>query len=90
MSGKEFVEMYARKYNTTKKDSQEICDNFIELLNDCFEDMGEGESLAFYGFGSFKKKHLEPRVVGDLVNGGSMEIPESSKISFKRSYTRKK
>lgn len=86
----EFIETYAEKYGTTKKAATEAVENTISLLGDVFKDMEDGENLTFYGFGTFKKKHYNRRVAGNIVaKKGSAEIPEHSKIVFKEAYIRK-
>jgi nucleoid DNA-binding protein len=84
---KEFVDLYAEKYGTTKIFAANACDTVLELLNECFDKMDDGERISFYGFGTFRKKSYGPRKIGDLVNGGSMELPGHTKIVFERSRT---
>lgn len=82
---KEFANMYAEKFGTTKIFAENACSTVLELLDECFDKMDDGEKIVFYGFGTFRKKSYGGRTIGDLVNGGSMQLPAYSKITFERS-----
>ena len=89
MNRKQFFDLYAERMGVSKTAAETSGVAFLELLDECFNAMEDGESINFYGFGTFKKKHYASRTAGDLLGGGRTVLPESSRIVFKRSYTKK-
>lgn len=79
LNRKEFCELYAHTYNAKKGKSKEICENVFDLLSQCIK---ECDRVYIKGLGTFKKKMTSPRRIGDIVNGGTMDLPAREKIVF--------
>lgn len=86
MNRKEFIEAYSKHVNVSQATGKEICLSMFDLLNKMFDAMEYGEKLTLIGFGTFEKKKVAAKRVGNFSNG-SFYIPETSKIVFKRSHT---
>lgn len=89
MNGKEFYEQFARRNKIAIAKSKKLCYAMFDMMSELFGEMEVGDRLCITGFGTFKKKKVAPHTVGDIRNGGTMQVPEGTKIVFEQSYVTK-
>ena len=83
MTKQQFVEMYAGKYNVTKKEAKERVETVFDLVSEVVvEDLNDGDRLTIPSFGSFKVKITKERESYNPQTGGKKKIPAKYKVSF--------
>lgn len=88
MNAREFAARFAKKCGISKALSEDYCEAFTELLNECFDEMEVGDRLTFYGFGTFTRKQRPSRLAGSFTGEGMVTIPPVDRIAFTRSMAR--
>lgn len=79
MNRHDFFKEFQKKYDLSANDAEKICRDVFGLMAECID---REDRLYINGLGTFTKRRLAPRKVGDINNGGTMEIPASVKVSF--------
>ncbi len=69
---KEFILQLVEKHNYTKKSATTLVEDFIDLVIDNLE---EGNSVSFYGFGCFDMRWRAARSCPDPNTGERCDIP---------------
>ena len=80
MSKKEFVEAYAAKTGESKKRSEELVNEFLQLVE---ESLVAGKDVQFVGWGTFATKEKEARKGRNPKDGTEIEIPAKTVVKFK-------
>lgn len=80
ISRKQFIELYAEKMGISRRKATPLVKGMIDLLAQCIV---ENDTVILRGLGVFEKKTRKARRVGDLRNGGAMEIPEKEVVVFR-------
>ena len=80
MSKKEFVEAYAAKTGESKKRSEELVNEFLQLVE---ESLVAGKDVQFVGWGTFATKDKEARKGRNPKDGTEIEIPAKTGVKFK-------
>ncbi|WP_392444835.1 HU family DNA-binding protein [Sneathia vaginalis] len=80
MSKKEFVEAYATKTGESKKRSEELVNEFLQLVE---ESLVAGKDVQFVGWGTFATKDKEARKGRNPKDGTEIEIPAKTVVKFK-------
>ena len=80
MSKKEFVEAYAAKTGESKKRSEELVNEFLQLVE---ESLVAGKDVQFVGWGTFATKDKEARKGRNPKDGTEIEIPAKTVVKFK-------
>ena len=76
---KEFADRMAENGGIYKKDAFLAVELFWETLMDY---MAEGETVNFYGLGSFKMKTVKERIARNPKTGDTCIAPEHQKVKF--------
>lgn len=87
MNRHDFFKEFQGRHNLSAGDAEKICRDVFGLMAECID---REERLYINGLGTFTKRKLAPRTVGDINNGGTMEIPETTKVSFSFSPKQKR
>ncbi len=82
MNNKDFINTLSAKLELSEKETQKLCNAFINTLADSLE---EGNSLNIQGFGSFEVKKKLERVVINPSTKQRMLIPPKLTLAFKAS-----
>ncbi len=82
MNNKDFINTLSTKLELSEKETQKLCNAFINTLADSLE---EGNSLNIQGFGSFEVKKKLERVVINPSTKQRMLIPPKLTLAFKAS-----
>ena len=82
MNREQFYRLFAKEYDTTLINSRKYCHEVFALLSKCLTEMDTTDRIYIKGLGTFKKRHLSARRVGNLNGEGAFVIPESEKIIF--------
>lgn len=82
MNRPELVSIIADKVNTTKKQTDELIDAFLETI---IEALKEGEKVVLTGFGTFEVHDRAERVGRNPITGEEISIPGSKAPTFKAS-----
>ena len=82
MNRREFYLAYARENHTSQRYAKQVCSSVLDTLGRCIVNE---DRVYIIGLGTFKKKKLKPRKVGNLHGEGAITIPEKEKIVFEAS-----
>lgn len=82
MKKKEFAAKMAEKLTSKKIDAERAIDAFIETLTEVYDN---GERVDFQRFGSFIRKHRNPRTAHCIATGELVNIPTKDVLIFKMS-----
>jgi DNA-binding protein HU-beta len=63
----------------TKKDSSVIIDDVMAMI---MEQLAEGNSIMFYGFGKFELRESKPREMVKVGTGEKIDLPSYPYIKF--------
>lgn len=80
MTKKELIQEVASQLGFTKKDTDEVINTFLEIIQKKLE---SGEKVVISGFGTFDVKTREARQIPNPVTGEKMDIPARKAITFK-------
>ncbi|HRF56266.1 MAG TPA: HU family DNA-binding protein [Campylobacterales bacterium] len=80
MNKAEFISMVAAKAGTSKKDSEANLNAILAVIT---ESLAKGQDVPFIGFGTFKAVKRPARTGRNPGTGQTIEIPESTAVSFK-------
>ncbi len=80
MSKKEFVELYAKKTNSTKRKAEELVNLFLETVEDS---LSEGKEVKFIGWGTFSLKERKKREGVNSLTKKKMVIPAKTVVKFR-------
>lgn len=80
MSKKEFVELYAKKTNNTKKKAEELVNLFLESVQDS---LVAGKEVKFIGWGTFTLNKRKKREGINSLTKKKMVIPAKTIVKFK-------
>lgn len=80
MSKKEFVEAYAAKTGESKKRSEELVNEFLQLVESL---LSEGKEIQFVGWGTFLTKQKAERKGRNPKDGSEITIPAKKVVKFK-------
>lgn len=80
MSKKEFVEAYAAKTGESKKRSEELVNEFLQLVESL---LSEGKEVQFVGWGTFLTKQKAERKGRNPKDGSEITIPAKKVVKFK-------
>lgn len=75
MNKKEFVTAYAGKIGETKKKSEELINDFLDLV--------EGKEVQFIGWGTFYVKEMPERNGVNPATGAKIKIGAKKVVKFK-------
>ena len=53
------------------------------VLDEIIKTIAKGENVQIRGFGSFKTKHLKPRIGRNPKDGSKVRIPAKQRVSWK-------
>lgn len=79
MNRTDFYKMFAAENDAKLGESKETCCAVFDLLARCIKD---NDRVYIKGLGTFKKKTLKERRVGNLQGGEALVIPASERIIF--------
>ena len=80
MNRSDFYDELAHEVGISKAKSRKYCDALFDIMA---AKIAEEERVYIFGLGTFTKKRCSSKRIGDIVNGGSIEIPPYTKIDFK-------
>lgn len=80
MTKKEFVELYAKKGELTKKDAERAVNLFLEAVE---ETLINGDSITFVGWGKWEVAERAAREVRNPQTKEKMTIPAKKAVKFK-------
>lgn len=80
MSKKEFVEIYAKKTELTRKKAEEYLNAFLETVE---ETLVKGNDVKFVGWGTFSTKLRKGRKGINSLNKKKITIPDKTVVKFK-------
>ena len=80
MNKTDFCERFAKEAGVKKGVANEMCAAVFDLLAVCIK---ENDKVYIRGLGTFKKITKKAHRIGDIRNGGSIEIPATEKVVFK-------
>lgn len=80
MSKKEFVEAYAAKTGESKKRSEELVNEFLQLVE---TSLADGKEIQFVGWGTFTTKEKAERIGRNPKDGSEITIPAKTVVKFK-------
>ena len=79
MNRTDFYRVFAAENGANQAESKETCIAVFDLLARCIKD---NDRVYIKGLGTFRKKALKERRVGNINGGGVIVIPASEKIIF--------
>ncbi len=79
MNRTDFYKMFAAENGANQAESKETCIAVFDLLARCIK---ENDRVYIKGLGTFRKKALKERRVGNFNGGDAIVIPASEKIIF--------
>lgn len=79
MNRTDFYKLFAAENGANQAESKETCIAVFDLLSRCIK---EHDRVYIKGLGTFRKKPLKERRVGNLQGGEAFVIPASEKIIF--------
>ncbi len=79
MKKKEFIDLYAKSTNETKKNSEKYINLFLETLE---ESLIKGNEVKFVGWGTFSKVVRKGREGINPLTGKHLVIPDKKVIKF--------
>lgn len=82
----ELVEALAKKNKSTKKESKQFLEDFIEIVT---KTLKKGDNIQIIGFGKFEVKYRKPRKTYNPQTQKIMHLKASSTPSFKPGKTLK-
>lgn len=80
MNKKEFIAAYAEKIGETKKKSEELMNQFLDLVE---ENLVEGKEVQFIGWGTFYVKEMPARNGVNPATGEKIKISAKKVVKFK-------
>ncbi len=80
MNKKEFVAAYAEKIGETKKKSEELMNQFLDLVE---SSLVEGKEVQFIGWGTFYVKEMPSRNGVNPATGEKIKIAAKKVVKFK-------
>ncbi|AKC96046.1 HU family DNA-binding protein [Sneathia vaginalis] len=80
MNKKEFVTAYAGKIGETKKKSEELINDFLDLVE---ASLVEGKEVQFIGWGTFYVKEMPERNGVNPATGAKIKIGAKKVVKFK-------
>ena len=80
MSKKEFVELYAKKTNNTKRKAEDLVNVFLETVE---EILIEGKEVKFIGWGTFSPKERKRREGVNSLTKEKIVIPAKTVVKFR-------
>lgn len=84
MNNKEFISVLANKTNMKPADTQNLVDELIAVMSDCFQ---EGDSVQMANFGCFEVKKKLERVMVNPATAQRMLVPPKLVLAFKPNPT---
>lgn len=79
MNRTDFYKRFAAENGASQTDAKETCIAVFDLLARC---INENDRVYIKGLGTFKKKALKERRVGNFYGDEALVIPASEKIVF--------
>lgn len=80
MGKNEMIEIYAERFETTKKAAREAVDNMFTLFA---ETLATGESIAYAGFGTLSVIEKKATTARNPKTGETLEVPAKKAVKFK-------
>lgn len=80
MTKKEFVDAYTKATGETKKRSEELVNEFLELIVTTLEN---GNNVQFVGWGAFEVQERKERSGRNPQSGEEIKIPAKKVVKFK-------
>lgn len=79
MNRTDFYKLFAAENNVSQMKSKDVCIAVFDLLARC---INENERVYIKGLGTFKKKTVKERRVGNFYGDEALIIPACEKIVF--------
>lgn len=80
MTKKEFVDLYAEKGNTTKKEAEKQVNLFLASVEDA---LVKGEGVSFVGWGKWEVVERAAREVKNPQTKEMIKVPAKKTVKFK-------
>lgn len=80
MTKKEFIDLYAKTGEYTKKEAEKAVRLFLDLVE---EKLVEGEPVSFIGWGKFEVVTRAPRAVRNPQTGKKMKLKAKKVVKFR-------
>lgn len=80
MTKKEFIELYAKNGDYTKKDAEKAINNFLATVE---EALVKGDSVSFVGWGKWEVVTRAPREVRNPQTGKKMKLKAKKVVKFR-------
>ena len=80
MTKKEFIELFAKTGEYTKKDAEKAVKLFLDLVE---QKLVEGEPVSFIGWGKFEVVTRAARHVRNPQTGKKMKLKEKKVVKFR-------
>lgn len=80
MTKKEFIDLFAKTGDYTKKDSEKAVKLFLDLVE---QKLIEGEPVSFIGWGKFEVVTRAARAVRNPQTGKKMKLKEKKVVKFR-------
>ncbi|MBC2851891.1 MULTISPECIES: HU family DNA-binding protein [unclassified Cetobacterium] len=80
MTKKEFIDLFAKTGDYTKKDAEKAVKLFLDLVE---QKLVEGEPVSFIGWGKFEVVTRAARAVRNPQTGKKMKLKEKKVVKFR-------
>ncbi|WP_297596211.1 HU family DNA-binding protein [uncultured Cetobacterium sp.] len=80
MTKKEFIDLFAKTGEYTKKDAEKAVKLFLDLVE---QKLVEGEPVSFIGWGKFEVVTRAARAVRNPQTGKKMKLKEKKVVKFR-------
>lgn len=82
MNNKEFVGELSRRLGYTNRDASQLLSSLVDMMG---EELQEGKTLSFQGFGVFEVKKRMERITVNPVTKQRLLVPPKLTLSYKPS-----
>ena len=79
MKKEEYVNEISNKLNLSKKEVNDVIDNYLELLS---EKIVKNDQVVITNFGSFQKTLIKPKAIYSPIDGSTLDAKSYYRITF--------